>query len=140
MPRAPRTPLTPEQIEAAVSRLDPPREMFRQFLIETGELAFGTRWQAPMAVALSRTAGRRVSAQSVHNWVVAFRPFPDVMIEPLKTVGRQLAHDARRRADRLIDLWDPPPRPERPETQEDRDADEAMRLADEITSGRWRGE
>lgn len=135
MPRAPRAPLTPEQIEVAVGRLGYLPAFMREMLIETGELAFGPRWQAPMSEALSRATGRRVSAQSVHNWVTAFRPFPESMTEPLQTVGRELAHDAKRRADRLLEMWDLPPRPE-PALPVDRDIDEIMRLADETMAAR----
>ncbi len=124
MPRTPRAPLTPEQVEATVSRLTLQQQMTRGWLIETGELAFGPRWQAPMAEALSAAAGRPVSAQSVHNWVIAHRPIPIAMIEPLMAVGHQLTVEARRRADRLKHIWDPDPYVSKLSPEERRQADE----------------
>lgn len=133
MPRKqPIVPLTDEQIQAAVARLDAPRELLRRLLIETGELAYGPRWQAPMAEALSAAAGRRVSIQSVNNWRIAQRGFPDALIDPLKAVGRQLTADARRRADRLKQIWDPDPHTSKLTPEEQRQVDEDCAALEEF--------
>lgn len=124
MLQPPRVPLTPEQIQAAVDRLDPYRQLLRQMLIETGEMAFGPRWQAPMAEALSKAAGRRVSPQQVHNLIIAQRRFPDAMIDPLRAAGLELTASLRLRADRLKAIWDPDPLSSKMTAEEKREIDE----------------
>ena len=131
-----RTTLTPEQIQEAVNRLDSLGQIQREYLVEIGQLGFGPRWQPPLAAALSEAADRRVSAQSVNNWVIAHRPIPATMYPVIAEVGRQVTADLRRRAERLAVTWDPPPRVERPFTQEELDDLAAMQLCEEMIAAR----
>jgi len=77
-----------------------------------------------MAEALSAAAGKPVSAQSVHNWVIAHRAIPIAMIDPLTPVGLQLTAEVRRRADRLKHIWDPDPYVSKLSPEEKRQLDE----------------
>ncbi|MDQ0520110.1 hypothetical protein [Methylobacterium gregans] len=114
-----------------MDRLDPSRQLLRQMLIETGELSFGPRWQAPMAEALSKAAGRRVSPQQVHNLIIAQRRFPNAMIEPLRAAGLELTASLRLRADRLKAIWDSDPHALEMAAEEKREIDkDMMTLAD----------
>lgn len=127
---------TPEQIQGAVNRLDSLGQIQREYLVEIGQLGFGARWQAPLAAALSEAAGRTISVQSVNNWYIAHGPVPAVMYPIIADVGRQVTADLRRRAERLAVTWDPPPRVERPYTQEDLDDLAAMQLCEEMIAAR----
>lgn len=62
------------------------------------EIAWGPRWAAHLAAALSGAAGRPVAATQVHQWSSAARPVPVWVAEALPKVLRERAEELKRQA------------------------------------------
>lgn len=61
-------------------------------------LAFGFRWAAPLADALSREAGRTVAPTQIHQWTSGARPVPAWVADVIVTVLKRHAHELQRQA------------------------------------------
>ncbi|GJD87260.1 hypothetical protein BHAOGJBA_0760 [Methylobacterium hispanicum] len=60
--------------------------------------AFGFRWAAPLADALSREAGRTVAATQIHQWTSGARPVPAWVADTIVLVLKRRAHELQRQA------------------------------------------
>lgn len=85
-----------------LSSLDARQQALRVVAIETGRLAYGDRWQTPLALALG------IPSTQVAAWVSGRRPVPPALLPRIQAIGRAAEADLRARAD-LLRLWHPAP-------------------------------
>jgi hypothetical protein len=103
-------------------RLTPEEHLDRQRrLWQTGELAYGTLWQAQLSRDLEAVTGRHAATASINSWSVGRKPVPRWVSDALPHVARKVAMELAGRAMMLHDLAGP--RPElTPEQQAKMDA------------------
>jgi hypothetical protein len=85
-----------------LSALDERQKALRVVATETGRLAYGERWQTPLAEALG------IPSTQVAAWVSGRRPVPPAVLPRLQEIGRAAAAALQDRA-RLLHLWHPAP-------------------------------
>ncbi|WP_156650069.1 MULTISPECIES: hypothetical protein [Methylobacterium] len=88
-----------------ISNLNDEQRILREHVLSLGKQAFGERWLSPMAAALSKETGRRISVSQVAQWQSGERPVPIVLVPSLNVIAHDAVRHLLHRADEIKTRW-----------------------------------